>query len=101
MHTPTVTIRIKIVAKALISGDTPNLTLEKINMGNVVAPGPIVTDMLAALTDDQQATYAEAVPLGRLGQVHEIAAAVTFLASEDAGYVTGAVLPVDGGLCMG
>ena len=40
MHTPTVTIRIKIVAKALISGDTPNLTLEKINMGNVVAPGP-------------------------------------------------------------
>ena len=40
MHTPTVTITIKIVAKALISGDTPNLTLEKINMGNVVAPGP-------------------------------------------------------------
>ena len=68
---------------------------------NVVAPGPIVTDMLAALTEDQQATYAEAVPLGRLGQVHEIAAAVTFLASEDAGYVTGAVLPVDGGLFMG
>ena len=68
---------------------------------NVVAPGPIVTDMLAALTDDQQATYAEAVPLGRLGQVHEIAAAVTFLASEDAGYVTGVVLPVDGGLFMG
>ena len=61
----------------------------------------IVPDMLAALTDDQQATYADAVPLGRLGQVHEIAAAVTFLASEDAGYVTGAVLPVDGGLFMG
>ena len=40
MHIPTVTIRIKIVAKALISGDTPNLTFEKINMGNVVAPGP-------------------------------------------------------------
>ena len=40
MHTPTVTIRIKIVAKALISGDTPNLTFEKINMGKVVAPGP-------------------------------------------------------------
>ena len=68
---------------------------------NVVAPGPIVTDMLAALPDDQRAAYAEAVPLGRLGQVHEIAAAVTFLASEDAGYVTGAVLPVDGGLFMG
>mgnify|MGYP001561156950 FL=1 len=68
---------------------------------NVVAPGPIVTDMLAALPDDQQAAYAEAVPLGRLGEVSEIAAAVTFLASEEAGYVTGAVLPVDGGLFMG
>jgi len=68
---------------------------------NVVAPGPIMTDMLAALPEDQQASYAEAVPLGRLGQVNEIAAAVTFLASEDAGYVTGAVLPVDGGLFMG
>ncbi len=68
---------------------------------NVVAPGPIVTDMLAALPEDQQSSYAEAVPLGRLGQVSEIAAAVAFLASEDAGYVTGAVLPVDGGLFMG
>ena len=68
---------------------------------NVVAPGPILTDMLAALPDDQQAAYAEAVPLGRLGEVSEIAAAVTYLASEDAGYVTGAVLPVDGGLFMG
>ena len=47
------------------------------------------------------AGIAEAVPLGRLGTVSEIAAAVTFLASEDAGYVTGAVLPVDGGLFMG
>ena len=54
-----------------------------------------------ARADDQQAAYAEAVPLGRLGRVHEISAAVTFLASEDAGYITGAVLPVDGGLFMG
>ncbi|MBR12169.1 MAG: beta-ketoacyl-ACP reductase [Acidimicrobiaceae bacterium] len=68
---------------------------------NVVAPGPIVTDMLAALPEEQQQSYAEAVPLGRLGRVDEIAAAVTFLASEPAGYVTGAVLPVDGGLFMG
>ena len=68
---------------------------------NVVAPGPILTDMLAALPDDQQANYAEAVPMGRLGEVSEVAAAVTFLASEDASYVTGAVLPVDGGLFMG
>ena len=68
---------------------------------NVVAPGPILTDMLAALPEEQQAAYAEAVPLGRLGQAAEVAAAVTFLASDGAAYVTGAVLPVDGGLFMG
>ena len=68
---------------------------------NVVAPGPILTDMLAALPEDQQAAYAEAVPLGRLGGAEEVAAAVTFLASDAAAYITGAVLPVDGGLCMG
>ena len=68
---------------------------------NVVAPGPILTDMLAALPEDQQAAYAEAVPLGRLGGAEEVAAAVTFLASDAAAYITGAVLPVDGGLFMG
>ena len=68
---------------------------------NVVAPGPILTDMLAALPEDQQAAYAEAVPLGRLGRAEEVAAAVTFLASDAAAYITGAVLPVDGGLSMG
>ena len=68
---------------------------------NVVAPGPILTDMLAALPEDQQAAYAETVPLGRLGGAEEVAAAVTFLASDAAAYITGAVLPVDGGLFMG
>ena len=68
---------------------------------NMVAPGPILTDMLAALPEDQQAAYAEAVPLGRLGGAEEVAAAVTFLASDAAAYITGAVLPVDGGLFMG
>ncbi|MGZ0185264.1 MAG: 3-oxoacyl-ACP reductase FabG [Acidimicrobiales bacterium] len=68
---------------------------------NVVAPGPILTDMLAALPNDQQAAYAEAVPLGRLGQAEEVAAAIAFLASDAASYITGAVLPVDGGLFMG
>ena len=68
---------------------------------NVVAPGPILTDMLAALPNDQQAGYAEAVPLGRLGQAEEVAAAIAFLASDAASYITGAVLPVDGGLFMG
>ena len=68
---------------------------------NVVCPGPIVTDMLMELTDDQRAAFEGAVPVGRLGQPDEIAAAVEFLVSESAGYITGTVLPVDGGLSMG
>ncbi|MGI9604810.1 MAG: beta-ketoacyl-ACP reductase [Acidimicrobiales bacterium] len=68
---------------------------------NVVAPGPIATDMTAALTDDQLNAMTDAVPLGRVGQPEEIAAAVRFLTSEEAGYITGTVLPVDGGLAMG
>ncbi len=57
--------------------------------------------MLMELTDDQRAAFEGAVPVGRLGQPDEIAAAVEFLASESAGYITGTVLPVDGGLSMG
>lgn len=68
---------------------------------NVVAPGPIETDMLAALTDDQRGAMLSMVPAGRLGAPDEIAAAIAFLASEEAGYITGTVLPVDGGLSMG
>ena len=68
---------------------------------NVIAPGPIETDMLMALTDDQREAMLSVVPLGRLGQGDEIAAAVEFLASESAGYITGTVLPVDGGYSMG
>ncbi len=68
---------------------------------NVVAPGPIETDMLAAVDDDRRDAMATAVPLGRLGAPTEVAAAVRFLASDEAAFVTGAVLPVDGGLAMG
>ena len=68
---------------------------------NVVAPGPIDTDMTAALGEKRLAELSAAVPLGRTGTVEEIAGVVTFLASTAASYITGAVLPVDGGLGMG
>lgn len=68
---------------------------------NVIAPGAVGTDMLAALNDDQLDAIVSRVPLGRVGEADEIAAAVEFLASEDASYVTGIVLAVDGGLSMG
>jgi 3-oxoacyl-[acyl-carrier protein] reductase len=68
---------------------------------NVVTPGPIDTDMFAAVTDKRRDELAATVPVQRLGSPAEVAAAVRFLASDDAGYVTGAVLPVDGGLGMG
>ncbi len=67
---------------------------------NVVAPGPVGTDMLNQLNDDQRSAIVDAVPLGRLGEPAEIAAAITFLTSDAAGYITGAVIPVDGGLGM-
>jgi len=68
---------------------------------NVVAPGFVETDMTAALPDDRKAEYRKAIPLGRFAAVDEVAAVVTWLASDAAGYVTGAVIPVDGGLGMG
>lgn len=68
---------------------------------NVVAPGFIETDMTAVLSEDQIKAYQGQIPLGRLGQVDDIAATVGFLASDAAGYITGAVIPVDGGLGMG
>lgn len=68
---------------------------------NVVAPGPVETDMTAALSDARRQELAAAVPIGRFASTEEIAAAVVFLASPMAGSITGAVLPVDGGLGMG
>ncbi|MDO5498867.1 MAG: 3-oxoacyl-[acyl-carrier-protein] reductase [Propionibacteriaceae bacterium] len=68
---------------------------------NVIAPGFIETDMTAVLPEDQVKAYRGQIPLGRLGQVADIAATVEFLASDGAGYISGAVIPVDGGLGMG
>lgn len=68
---------------------------------NVVAPGFVETDMTAVLTDDQKQLIKTQVPLGRYAATAEVASAVTWLASDGAGYVTGAVIPVDGGLGMG
>jgi len=67
----------------------------------VVAPGPVETDMTAGLGEKRLAELTDAVPLGRMASADEIAGVVTFLASADAAYITGAVIPVDGGLGMG
>jgi 3-oxoacyl-[acyl-carrier protein] reductase len=68
---------------------------------NVVAPGLVETNMLAGLGDAKLAEFAAQVPLGRVARPDEVASVVGFVASEGAGYMTGVVLPVDGGLAMG
>jgi 3-oxoacyl-(acyl-carrier-protein) reductase len=68
---------------------------------NVVAPGFIETDMTAALGDDLIKKYAEQIPLGRFGSVDDVAGTIEFLVSDAASYITGALIPVDGGLGMG
>ena len=90
-------------SKAGVLGFTKSMAREVASRGitvNTVAPGFIETDMTHALNDEQrQATLAQ-VPAGRLGQPHEIAATVAFLASEDAAYITGETLHVNGGMYM-
>jgi 3-oxoacyl-[acyl-carrier protein] reductase len=68
---------------------------------NVVAPGPVETEMTATLGPERLAELSAAVPLARIASAEEIAGTIAFLASDDAAYITGAVLPVDGGLGMG
>jgi 3-oxoacyl-[acyl-carrier protein] reductase len=67
---------------------------------NAVAPGYIATDMTSALTDDQRSALLASTPLGRLGEPEDVAAAVAFLCSPEASFITGAVLSVNGGLAM-
>ncbi len=68
---------------------------------NLIAPGPIETDMLAEVSDKAREHMVSVVPLGRVGQPEEVASAVSFLCSDDAAYITGATIPVDGGMAMG
>ena len=91
-------------SKSGLVGFARSLTRELGSRGitaNVVAPGVIETDMTAELTEDQQATYLANIPAARFGQASEVAKAVAWLASDDASYISGAVIPVDGGLGMG
>ena len=68
---------------------------------NVVAPGFVETDMTDVLSDEKKAAYVGAIPLGRMTTADEVAAVVRWIASDEAAYITGAVIPVDGGLGMG
>ncbi|AYG05480.1 3-oxoacyl-ACP reductase FabG [Gryllotalpicola protaetiae] len=91
-------------SKAGLVGMARSITRELGSRGitaNVVAPGFIETDMTAELPEEQTAAYKKAIPAGRYGTAAEVAKAVAWVASDDAGYISGAVIPVDGGLGMG
>ena len=90
-------------SKAGLIGFTKSLALEIASRGitvNAVAPGFIDTDMTSALGEDQRAKLLEAIPLARLGRADDISKAVAFLVSDDAPYITGQVLHVNGGMHM-
>jgi 3-oxoacyl-[acyl-carrier protein] reductase len=90
-------------AKAGLIGLTKSVAKEVASRSvtaNAIAPGLVQTEMTANLTEDQGQAVLQIVPLGRAATPEEIAPAVVFLASEEAGYITGSVLAIDGGLVM-
>ena len=93
-----------VASKAAVEGFTRALALEVGSRGvtaNTVAPGFIESDMTAALNEQQTTRMLERIPLGRVGSGQDVAAAVAFLASDQAGYITGETLHVNGGLYLG
>ncbi len=91
-------------SKSGLVGIARSLTRELGSRGitaNVVAPGFIETEMTAVLPEETQQQYLASIPAGRFGRVDEIAKTVRWLVSDDSGYISGAVIPVDGGLGMG
>ncbi|WP_068170967.1 3-oxoacyl-ACP reductase FabG, partial [Rothia sp. ND6WE1A] len=91
-------------SKAALVGMARSITRElgaRNITANVVAPGFINTEMTAVLPEETQAKYKESIPAGRFAEPEEIANVVTWLASDQAAYISGAVIPVDGGLGMG
>ena len=90
-----------VASKSAIEGFTKSLALELASRNitvNALAPGFIETDMTSVLGDDQKEKIMEKIPLGRMGQAKEVAAAVAFLISDDAAYITGQTLQINGGL---
>ena len=92
-----------VSSKAGLEGFTRSLALEVGSRGitvNLLAPGFIETDMTAALSDEQRAGMLARIPLGRMGEVKEIAAAVSFLSGDQAAYITGQTIHINGGMFL-